>query len=253
MGLIKVSAVSYANTLPFVFGLTHSPVAELIDLSLDIPAVCADKLMLGEVELGLIPVVETLNFSHPQIVSDYCIGANGKVRTVALLSDVPLNRIKRIFLDFQSRTSVQLVRILAEKYWEVNPEFLSAEPGFEEKISDTTAAVIIGDRVFAREKKHKYVYDLAYEWKQFTGLPFVFAAWVSLTKPDRHFLKSFNSALQYGLNHLDEVTASATRNEFTQQVDLHTYFKENIDFYLDEEKKASMQYFLSMVKKNVPV
>jgi chorismate dehydratase len=148
MKKIRISAVSYLNSLPFVYGLTHSSLINECDISLDIPSVCAEKLINGTVDIGLIPVAAIPQVPNATIISDYCIGANGEVKTVCLFSEVPLNEIKTILLDYQSRTSVLLVKILAKEFWKINPEFINAEAGFEQKIKGTTAGVVIGDRTF---------------------------------------------------------------------------------------------------------
>ena len=96
---IKVSAVSYLNTLPFLFGINNSEVQEELDLSLDIPSDCAKKLLKGEVDLGLVPIAVIPELKQHYIVSDYCIGTEGKVESVALFSEVSLNEIEEIYLE----------------------------------------------------------------------------------------------------------------------------------------------------------
>src|SRR6185369_11597556 len=113
------------------------------------------------------------------IISDYCIGADGDVGSVLLLSDVPMSEIKNVLLDYQSRTSVTLAQVLADKYWRIKPRWTDAKENYERDIKGTTAGVVIGDRTFALKNKFKYTYDLSGEWKIFTGLPFVFACWVA--------------------------------------------------------------------------
>ena len=186
---IRVSAVSYLNTLPFLYGINNSEIKSQLDLSLDMPSDCAKKLLSGEVDLGLVPVAILPQLKEYHIVSDYCIGAVGNVDSVALYSDVPLNEIKEIYLDYQSKTSVNLVQILAEKYWNISPKWINAKAGFENKIQGTTAAIIIGDRTFNLPKSYQYKYDLAEQWLEFTGLPFVFACWVA----NKELLKKRNS------------------------------------------------------------
>ena len=166
--MIKVAAVSYLNTLPFIYGLKKSSLVNIMDLHLDYPAACANKLLLGEVDLALVPVVTIKDLQESHIISDYCIGANGSVETVCLYSEVPIDKIARIFLDYQSKTSVALLRILLQEYWNFNPEFRNTNVGFEQEISGVDAALVIGDRAFALNKKHKYVNDLAEIWKKMT-------------------------------------------------------------------------------------
>ena len=186
---IKISAVSYQNTIPFLYGMENS---EFIDrntcVSLDIP-----KLLDNEVDIGLVPIAILPQLSEFEIITDYCIGAEGDVKSVLLLSDVPLNKIEKVYLDYQSRTSVNLLIVLAQNFWKINPVFKHARPGYESEITGKTAGVVIGDRTFALKKNYKYAYDLAGEWTKFTGLPFVFACWVSNKKIDFDFIKQFNN------------------------------------------------------------
>ena len=107
--MIKVSCVSYLNSQPFIYGLKNNSIINEIELSLDVPSVCAEKILSGKADIGLIPVAVIPQLKESHIISDYCIGADGKVETVLLLSDVPLEKIKSILLDYQSRTSVLLL------------------------------------------------------------------------------------------------------------------------------------------------
>jgi chorismate dehydratase len=124
--MVKVSCVSFLNSRPFIYGLQQDKISGDIELSLDIPSVCADKLKSGQVDIGLVPAILIPALKNPHIVSDFCIGADGRVETVLLLSNVPLEKIENIVLDSQSRTSVILARILAGKFWKINPEWMEA-------------------------------------------------------------------------------------------------------------------------------
>ena len=143
---LKVTAVSYLNTKPLLYGLLHHPVQSEIDLQLDIPSVCAQRLRDGDADLGLIPVAAIPELEQPYIISDYCIGATGVVKTVAIFSEVPIEEMTHLYLDYHSRTSVQLAQVLLREYWQVQPELIQATPGFEREIGGTKGAVIIGDR-----------------------------------------------------------------------------------------------------------
>ena len=196
MHKIKVSAVSYLNSKPFIYGLQHSEILNNIDLQLDIPSDCAQKLMDGKVDLGLIPVAVIPKLKEHYIITDYCIGAEGKVASVMLYSNVPLDEIKTVLLDYQSRTSVTLVKVLAKYFWNISPVWENSTVNFENTFAGNTAAVIIGDRTFGLENKYAYAYDLAEEWQKFTHLPFVFACWVANKKLPDDFISQFNNALQ---------------------------------------------------------
>ena len=243
----KVSAVSYLNTIPFIYGLKQSKLMETIDLSLDYPAICADKLIRREVDIALIPVVAISQLENPYIISDYCIGSDGEVDTVCLYSDVPIQEIKSIALDYQSRTSVALLEILLKEYWHVSPELNNARIGFEDKVKEKDAALVIGDRAFELNTKHKYIYDLSAIWKRMTGLPFVFAAWVSNKKLPQDIIVSFNKALENGLLDIDKALA-LEGNKYHSCSNPEDYLKHKISFLLDSEKQKGMMLFLEKIK-----
>lgn len=248
MQKIKISAVSYTNSLPFIYGIENSNFLNgSCILHKDFPAACADKLKSDQVDLGLIPVAEILNLKNPYIISDYCIGAYGEVKTVLLLSNVPLNNIKTILLDYQSRTSVNLVQVLAQNYWNINPDFINAQAGFENMIEADTAAVLIGDRTFNIQGKYEYVYDLALEWKNFTGLPFVFAAWVANKKLPDEFIRNFNNACRFGLERIDDVIEKYAKHI---NYPVKNYLTNDISYNFDDKKKEAMNKFLDFIKKN---
>ncbi|HEY1040940.1 MAG TPA: MqnA/MqnD/SBP family protein, partial [Bacteroidia bacterium] len=125
----KISIVNYLNTLPFVYGLKESGIDKHIDISYDIPAVCAEKLLTKQVDVGLVPVAVLAKMPEYHIITDFCIGSNGVVDSVKLFSMVPLEEIKEIVLDYQSRTSVALVQLLAKELWNISPQFTKAQPG----------------------------------------------------------------------------------------------------------------------------
>ena len=155
--------------------------------------------------------------TNPQIVSTYVIGAEDKVASVALFSELPLERIQKVYLDFQSRTSVALAKILFKHFWKKEVEFLNANEQYIEQISGTTAGIIIGDRALARLNQFPFVYDLGAAWKQFSGLPFVFAAWVANKPIPANFIEAFNAANAYGLNNLEKDRKSTRLNSSHSQ------------------------------------
>ena len=245
MNKIRISAVSYLNTRPFVYGLKHSDLINRIDLSLDIPALCASKLTSGLADIGLIPVAAIADVPNAQIISNYCIASSGKVRTVALLSNVPLPEVMNIVLDYQSRTSVQLVKILARNYWKINPVWENGRPGYiESDIDRTTAIVVIGDRVFEAEKKFAYCYDLGEVWKEYTGFDFVFACWIANKPIDIEFISEFSRALADGVLHMEEVIAECEKTYPDYQ--LNEYFYRNICFAFDDSKRMGLELFLKL-------
>lgn len=249
MNPIRISAVSYLNTIPFLYGLEHKLSYEQeVQISRDIPSVCAQKLLNKEVDLGLVPVAIIPRLTEAHIISDFCIGAEGKVASVLLLSEVPLQDIQSIYLDYQSRTSVQLCRILCEQYWGINPQFIDAKEGYENSISGSQAAVVIGDRAFKLKDKFPFVYDLSEEWQQWKNLPFVFATWVSNRELPKDFIHDFNIALQYGVERIDDAIQYFQRQELDLNLQSE-YLKTYIKYRLDSSKRSAMDSFLKEIQE----
>jgi chorismate dehydratase len=242
--VIRISAVSYINTKPFLHGLELSSVRNKILLTQETPAQCAQKLLSNEIDIGLVPVAVIPLLKNPQIVSPFCIGSNGKVKTVCLFSEVPVEEINTVYLDYQSRTSVLLVQVLMKEYWKKEITFLPALEGYEiNTIKNNIAAVIIGDRAIANLGKYKYEYDLSEIWKQHTGLPFVFAAWVSNKMIEQDFLDDFNAALQIGLSNRSQLLKEYERYD-SDVFSVKEYWNTNIQYELDDDKKQALELFL---------
>jgi len=245
MNKIRISAVSYTNTRPFLYGLEHSAVIHDIDLSLDMPADCAQKLIDNRVDIGLIPVAAALQLPKWEIVSDYCIGANGPVNSVFIFSNCDINEVKTIQLDAQSRSSNNLAKVLLKNFWKITPEQIVDAKDYASPADKHTAFVQIGDRTFGKKEMFPFVYDLAEEWKKFTGLPFVFAAWIANKPIPEEFTKEFNKALKYGLDHRTELLRELPiRDDF----DLQDYLMNKLDFVLDNDKRRALDLFLGYIK-----
>jgi len=244
----RVSIVSYLNSRPFLYGLKKSIVAKEIDLSLDIPSKVAAKLAFNLADVGLIPVAGLEDLDDYQIIGDYCIGSVGKVKTVVLVSDVPLDQIETILMDYQSRSSVLLAKVLAKFYWKKLFNWENTCNDFQNgSIKGKTAGVVIGDRVFDIENKFRYNYDLSEEWYNFTRLPFVFAVWAANKKVSASFEKLFNSALSFGIENITEIVRMEQPNY--PDVNIADYFAQNISFELDNEKRVGMKKFLELAQK----
>ena len=241
---MKVCSVSYLNSIPFVYGLEKSGLE--IDLSLEIPSVCGQKLINNEVDLALLPVVVIPDLYYADIVSSFCISSDGVVQTVCLFSEVPLDQIDTILLDYHSSTSNALVKILCKHFWKIQPKFKTSDVDFESNIKGNMAGVIIGDRAYNYRDNFPYVYDLSEAWKKFSGLPFVFACWVSNKPLDSSFKKAFSSALKYGISNLD-LALSEKSDAFDTQIDKMKYLTEVINYDLTDEKRKSMQIFLNLI------
>jgi chorismate dehydratase len=242
---IRISAVSYTNTKPFLYGIQHTPIIDKIDLSLDIPSDCAQKLIDDQVDIGLIPVAAILSLPEWHIVSDYCIGATGAVNSVFLFSNCDIRETKTVQLDPQSRTSNNLAMVLLKNLWKIEPDLVTEAADYAQSTDPNTAFVQIGDRTFGKKAKFKFVYDLSEEWQKLTGLPFVFAAWIANKPIPKEFSDEFNISLKYGLDHRAELLKELpTRADF----DLEDYLMHRLDFNLTEDKKKALYLFLDYIK-----
>lgn len=249
---ISVAAVSYLNTKPLLYGVKRSPeLLEQMDLVEDFPARIGKMLVDNEVDLGLIPVAYIPQLKDWKIVSDYCIGSVGAVETVCLFSDVPVEEIQTVLLDYQSFSSINLCKVIFHHFWKKEVVFETAEPGYIDQIKGTTAGVIIGDRVFEQKygaKPQKYIYDLAEVWTDFTGLPFMMAAWIANKDLPESFIQAFNLANKAGLDNLAAVSAEIPYHYF----DLETYFRDKISYDVNPEKVKAMELFLKLMG-DIPV
>lgn len=248
MKKIKVGIVNYLNTAPLVHGLQKSDIASQIELRPDYPSNLARSLLNDDIDMGLVPVAAIPQLEQWWLIGDYCIGAEGEVASVCLFSEVPLQEITRVLLDYQSRTSVELAKILIEKHWKLDVTVENASDGFEREIAGSTAAVVIGDRALRQRKISAYSYDLAAAWMEFTKLPFVFAAWVSNKPLEEEFIRSFNQANELGVRHISDVIGSIDNSD---KFDLEEYFNKYISYQLDARKKMGLQKFLNFLDPNI--
>jgi len=245
---IKISAVKYANTYPFLYGMYKTGFDKKVSISTDHPADCASRLIEGDVDIGLIPIAALPLMKEYYIITDFCLGAYGKVRTVMLLSNCSFNKIERIYLDYRSRSSVNLARILAKYYWKKT--FIWAETSEDFNfldIKDNEALVLIGDQCFEYENRFSQKIDLAEEWYNYTGLPFAFACWTANKKLEENILDDFNAALKTGVENIPEVVKLYRETGSIKGEDLNIYLTKNMDFHLTNEKRKAIELFLRLM------
>lgn len=241
---VKVAAVSYLNTKPLLYGFRDHEVMRNTELTLDYPAKIARQLIDKEVDIALVPVAIIPRLEEYHLISDYCIGADGPVASVCLFSEVPLHEIKRIYLDYQSRTSVALLKVLVLHHWKLNVELVETTGDYQDLIKGTDAGLVIGDRALEQRLVSPFIYDLAEAWMHFTSLPFVFATWISNRSLPAEYIRQFNNASSIGLNNLPLVVAE---NKYPTY-DLTTYYTQNISFPFTPSKKQGMQRFLEYLR-----
>ena len=250
MQKVRISAVKYANTYPFIWGLKESGFDRKAIIETDHPAQCAAKLSDGRADIGLIPVAALPGVKHSTIIGDYCIGADGPVRTVMMLSNCPFSELDTINLDYRSVSSVTLIKVLAHHMWKKEFRWLNTSEMTDFfNIGCNEAVVLIGDQCFESETRFSYRLDLAAEWKKHTGLPFVFACWVANKEIDPDFITGFNSALRKGIENIDLVVSEFSNNSVIKGEALREYLTQNIDFVLDRRKREGMSLFLRLMSE----
>lgn len=235
-----MGAVSYLNTKPLIFGLEQGMMKEQVDLILDYPAKIAQMVVNDEIDMGLVPVAIIPHLKEYHLVSEYGICSDGPVASVCLFSEVPLEQIETVLLDYQSRTSVMLARILMRDYWKIMPEILPATEDFRKQIRGRVAGVVIGDRALEQRLHSTYIHDLGEAWKAFTGLPFVYATWISNKALPEKFRVDFNEVNRYGLERLEEVIDDIIFKVY----DLKMYYGKNILYRLDERMLLGLKFYL---------
>lgn len=239
--------MNYLNTRPLLYGLERAPVRDQIELIAAYPSRLAQMLAKGEVDLGLVPVAAIPDLPEWHIVGNYCIGAEGEIASVCLFSEVPMTEIRKVYLDYQSRSSVALLQWLMKEYWGINPEIVPAkDESYRDEIKGTTAGLVIGDRALEQRRISTFIYDLGSEWRAITGLPFVFAAWVSTRELPADFVRLFDEANELGLHHLDEIIQQTPFDLY----DLKKYYTLHLSYHLDERKRQGMRRFLQVIGEN---
>ncbi len=247
MEKIRVGIVNYLNTKPLLVGLRKLQEAGQIELIEDYPARIATLLAKKEIDLGLVPVAALSTIPDHSIVGSYCIATNQEVGSVCLFSQQPIEQVTRVVLDYQSRTSVQLARLLFKLFWKKEVEFIPAvDEKYIDEIKASTAGIIIGDRALEARPHFPYIYDLGAAWKTFTNLPFVFAVWASVVPLSKEFVSLFDEANGVGFTQLKEVVAA---NQQVTQYDLYQYYTENIDYRLSPEKEEAIRVFLQKLEQ----
>lgn len=241
---IRVGAVSYLNTKPLVYGFEQGGMKDEMELLIDYPANIAGLLQQDKIDIGLVPVAIIPSLTEHHIISDHGIACDGEVASVCVFSDVPLSQVKTIILDHQSRTSVALLKILLHEHWKIAPVLIAATGDFEKDICGNRAGLVIGDRALQQRQRSAYIYDLGAAWKEMTGLPFVFAAWISNKSLPASFCEAFDETTKAGLSKMKEIVAANPFDAF----DLEAYYNNFIKFRIDLRMHEALTLFLSKLK-----
>ncbi|HTV57017.1 MAG TPA: menaquinone biosynthesis protein [Terriglobia bacterium] len=247
MAKLKVSVVQYLNTVPLVWGMLSGEQRGKFELEFTTPARCADAIRDGSAEIGIIPCIELQRIDNLEVIPKVSISSLAHVKSVALFSKQPIENVKTIALDASSRTSVALLRILLEKYYRLSPRTITAEPDARAMLQKADAALLIGDPALVCNDSGMMVYDLAAEWKKFTGLPFVFAVWAGRASAGlRKAAEDFQKSRDYGLAHVDEIAREYAPRHCMTAEEVKIYLTEHINYNLNEAHRKGMDLFHSL-------
>lgn len=244
----RIAAVSYLNTVPFIYGIEHAEHLRAA-LLLSPPSRCATAFNTGQADIALLPSGALHTINDADIITPFCIGASGPVRTVTVMSRHPLNEIRRIHLDSHSMTSALLVKILCGGLWDISPEFVHMDDyNVAENPAEGDAFLLIGDKVFDYEGRFPYVHDLAVEWRRMTGLPFAFAVWVARRDVPAEYIRELEEALRFGTGHVRE---AIDYYGHSGKPYAYEYLTKNIDFDFDEQKHRALALYWEEGRKFV--
>ena len=241
---ITTIAVDYHNTLPLRAGLETLERVGVIDLDLAHPAEATRRFARGEFTLGLLPVAAKLVVPEARFVGRHGIVCDGFVGSVGIFAECPLGEVETLYLDPDSRSSVLLAQVLLRHHWGLAPELVHASPGYRERIGGRTAGVIIGDPAIAARSRFRYYYDLGEAWKAMTGLPFVFAAWLSSIPLSVDFVSRFDAAQARGVAMRERLA-----REFQPLVpnyNLEKYFTRQIRYRVTDAAREARALFLEL-------
>jgi chorismate dehydratase len=244
---MRISAISYLNTAPLMWGFQHG--LGNFEISYTVPSECAAELARGSADIGIIPSAAYATIPNLAIIPGIAIASKRAVRSILLVSHKSLQDIRSVALDNSSLTSVVLTRVLFEKYWGGQRVFVSADPHLDAMLADCDAALLIGDPALQVDRSRYRTWDLAEEWVRFTGKPFVFAFWAArqdaLKNCRRNLAAYFQASLNCGLQSasLDEIARTWSPRIGLSEDEIRQYLTFNIHFYLDADCVQGLKLF----------
>jgi chorismate dehydratase len=241
---LRLASVPYLNAEPLLWGFRHGPYRDLASIRAVSPSRIPDLLRAGEVDLGLIPAIEAQRLDQVEILPYVCIGAKRRARSVLLVSKVPLDQVRRVALDENSRTSAALLRILLTHRGRRDVAYVERSPSLGGMLRDNDAALLIGDSALVADTEGLVVVDLAAEWHAITGLPFVFAVWGArpdLTLPDG--IRPFLDSRQMGMSNIPAIAREAAGRLGLPQASIEEYLRVNLHYHLGSEENRALDLF----------
>lgn len=234
--------------------MLDGPQREQVELSFSTPSVCAERVERGEIDIGLVPVVEIARQALATVpgVGISCLGA---VRSILLFSRVPWKNVRSLAADAGSRTSVELARIILRERFGIRPQASSQQPRLEDMLSRADAALIIGDAALRLDPAHLpfECLDLGDEWLDLTGLPFVFAAWAGKPGIPLDSLSEITrGSYEFGKTHLTEIATREHQNRGISWELAELYLRHHIRFELGKNEQQGLETFFRMANLAKP-
>jgi chorismate dehydratase len=252
----RVGHIQFINCLPIYWGLMRSGALIDVDLHKDSPDRLNAALVAGDLDIGPISQVEYLRHADELLLlPDLAVGSDGPVLSVNVVSTKPLAELDggRVALGSTSRTGVMLARLLLGERYGVWPEYFRCPPDLTQMLLEADAGVLIGDvalrALYDAPRKGLTVTDLGQAWREWTGLPMVFAVWAvrrdfAAAHPGlvKEVHEAFLRSRDLCLAELDQVAEAAARWESFDAATLATYFR-TLDFSLGERQVAGLREF----------
>ncbi len=247
---MRISASSYSNTAPLIWSFLYGSRKGTVEVILDnAPSRSAELLAAGRVDAALVPVVAYQTIPDLYVVPDVCVGARERVRSVCLITDGnDLEEVDSVALDTSSKTSVIMTKIIFREFLGIEPEWVDHEPDVSAMLNDADCALLIGDPALAlKEAGSLRKFDLVEVWRNFTGLGFVFAMWMT---PHSALDIDLAAARDEGLAHLASIIANYSDDIDLPHGELEEYFSENIAFDVDESMKGGLDLYFELALKH---
>jgi chorismate dehydratase len=221
------------------------------NISYTIPSQCAASLREGSADIGIIPVAAYASIPDLAILPGVAIASRRAVRSILLVSKVPLEKIQTVALDTSSMTSVALIKVLFAKWWGGDRTFAAMAPDVEQMLMTNDAGLVIGDPALKIDRSRYLTFDLAEEWIRFTGKPFVFAFWAVrqaalMDAPrDLDLATVFQESRDHGLQpeNLDRIAREWGPRLALSENEVKSYLTENIHYTLDPACLDGMRLF----------
>lgn len=254
--LPRVSAVSFLNTSPLVWGLLHGPQKGRMDLRFVVPSECADDLSEGRADIGLVPIIELARQPDLTVIPGSAIVCRGPVRSILLVSKCPLPEIRTLAADTSSRTSVVLTQLVLRFKGVEAPVVTPHQPDLDAMLRIADAALIIGDpalrldpEMSARQGQPVFVYDVGQQWVEMTGLPMVFAVWAAKEHVDPSAAGVFEESKCYGLSHTDQIVRVESAARAFDPDLVREYITGHISYDLGPRERLAMDRYLELAEQ----